>query len=64
MIIREVLSLILINGIFISYIYAEQLNGSVQYDGNPMPKQPSTMIKMVADPVCGSSHKNLFTDKR
>ena len=32
--------------------------GTVKYDGNPMPKKASTQLKMNADPVCGSSHKD------
>ena len=49
------ISLILM--LFLNNIIAEQLSGSVKYDGNAMPKIPKTQLKMDADPVCGSSHK-------
>ena len=58
MIINNFISLTIIISIFISGILAETLMGTVKYDGNPMPKKASTQLKMNADPVCGSSHKD------
>ena len=58
MIINNFISSTIIISIFISSILAETLMGTVKYDGNPMPKKASTQLKMNADPVCGSSHKD------
>ena len=58
MIINNFISLTIIISIFISSILAETLMGTVKYDGKPMPKKASTQLKMNADPVCGSSHKD------
>ena len=58
MIINNIISLTFITSIFLSSIFAETLTGTVKYDGNPMPKQPSTQLrKLMDDPVCGSKHK-------
>ena len=57
MLINNFISLTIIISIFISSILAETLMGTVKYDGKAMPKTPKTQVKMDADPVCGSSHK-------
>ena len=58
MIINNIISLSFITSIFISSIFAGTLTGTVNYDGNAMPKQPSTQLKkLMEDPVCGSKHK-------
>jgi len=44
--------------IFINSIVAQQLSGSVLYDGKAMPKIPKTQLnKLSNDPYCGSTHK-------
>ena len=57
MMIRNLLSITLMLVVPLSNIYAEKLTGLVKYDGKPMPKIPKTQLKMDADPICGSSHK-------
>ena len=44
--------------LFLNNIFAEQLSGSVKYDGKAMPKIPKTQLKSISnDPYCGSTHK-------
>ncbi len=57
MMIRNLLLLILILVFSLNSVYAEQLTGSVKYNGKPMPKISKTQVKMDADPVCGAAHK-------
>ena len=55
--IHKTMTITLMFMLFLNFIIAEQLSGSVKYDGKAMPKIPKTQVKMDADPVCGSSHK-------
>jgi len=55
--IPKAITITLMSMFFINSIFAGQLSGSVNYDGKAMPKTPKTQVKMDADPVCGSSHK-------
>jgi len=55
--IPKAITITLMSMFFINSIFAGQLSGSVNYDGKAMPKIPKTQVKMDADPVCGSSHK-------
>ena len=55
--ILKAITITLMSIFFINSIFAGQLSGSVNYDGKAMPKTPKTQVKMDADPVCGSSHK-------
>ena len=44
--------------LFLNSIVAQQLSGSVLYDGKAMPKIPKTQLKKLSnDPYCGSTHK-------
>ena len=58
MIIRKLMIIVIITSIFAGSILAATLMGTVKYDWKPMPKKASTQLKMNADPVCGSSHKD------
>ncbi len=55
--IPKAITITLMSMFYINSIFAGQLSGSVNYDGKAMPKTPKTQVKMDADPVCGSSHK-------
>ena len=55
--IPKAITITLMSMFFIKSIFAGQLSGSVYYDGKAMPKIPKTQVRMDADPICGSSHK-------
>jgi len=56
--IPKAMTITLLFMLFLNSIVAKQLSGSVQYDGNPMPKIPKTQLKKLSnDPFCGSTHK-------
>ncbi len=54
MILREITTSIILSGMLISSIFAGSLSGRVNFEGKS-PKKKT--LKMDADPVCGSSHK-------
>ena len=56
--IPKVMANILLFTLFLNSIVAQQLSGSVLYDGKAMPKIPKTQLKKLSnDPFCGSTHK-------
>lgn len=52
--IRNIVSTIVITGLFLSSMMAGSLTGRVNFDGSGPPKKK---LKMDADPVCGAAHK-------
>ena len=54
MILRKIITIIIIAGICVSYMFAGSLSGRVNFQGKA-PKKKT--LKMDADPVCGAAHK-------
>ena len=54
MILKEIIAIIIMVGIFSNSIFAGSLSGRVNFQGKAPKKK---IVKMDADPVCGASHK-------
>ena len=55
MILRKIITIIILAGMLASSIFAGSLSGRVNFQGKGPQKKT---LKMDADPVCGSSHKD------